>query len=46
MTPALGRRIRSEAVIHAMGETDRTAYEHCPEQPDDSWDEVEHWSDP
>lgn len=31
------------AVKRARGEADRAAYQRCPEQPDDFWDDAEAW---
>lgn len=41
---AAAREGVAAAVRRAKGETDRAAYQRCPEQPDDFWDAAEAWS--
>ena len=40
---AAARQGVDAAVRAAMAEADRAAYERTPEQPDESWDDVEAW---
>ena len=40
---AAAREGVAAAVKRAMGESDRAAYQRCPEQPDGFWADAEAW---
>jgi post-segregation antitoxin (ccd killing protein) len=43
---AAAREGVASAVRVALAQADRTAYERSPEHSDESWTEVERWSEP